>query len=144
MTRIRARTHLVAVTLRSQTRKAVIPARLSRTLNQVRAVGKRFTDAPHTGVTDEIDLLVRRRILGHAAHQLATAIETALETTGEPSLETHLDALNTIGVNHHATAQDLATEAHTLTRHAREITYMAKQSPRIATVMADHLERNPC
>lgn len=130
-TRTRPRAHLIAVTLRARSRKALISARMSRLLSQARAVGERFTTAPHT--TAELDLLVRRRLMGDMAYRLAVAVEGALEIS--PGLEESLEGLNGIGVNHNATAQELAIEARALTRHAQDITQMANNSPHLAMAL---------
>lgn len=133
--------HLHAVALRARSRSATISARLARLLSQTRAVGQRFYEAPHT--TMRLELLMRRRLLGEAAYQLATAVESALDTTGDERLVDHLNVLNEIGVDHNATAATLALEASALLRHTTAIARMADRHPRIAAAMNNHMERNP-
>lgn len=140
-TRTRPGLHLVAVTLRARSRKQTIPARLSRVLSEVRALGRRVGSGPPTTV--ELDLLVRRRLLGEAAYRLAVAVEAALEAVDAPELEEHLDALNSVGVDHHASAQDLACEAAVLIVHAQDLTRLAGRCRRIAAALDAQLAKSP-
>lgn len=133
--------HLTGVTLRAASRTGRVPARVSALLHESLSTARHVQGMPDS--TIDLDILVRRATLGSVAYRLALMVETAQEETGRTDLEEHLEALNAIGVNHRANAQDLRQEALVVVACAQALLHMVKTDRSLAHLFATHLERNP-
>lgn len=133
--------HLTGVALRAASRTGRVPARLSALLHESVSTARRVQAMPDS--TIDLDILVRRSMLGSVAYRLAVMVENAQEETGRTDLEEHLEALNAIGVDHRANARDLHREAGVVVAHAQELLRRVKADRALAHLLNTHMERNP-